>query len=504
MRRLPALIAILALTHAVRAGEIHTAVRAADEARVKALLTANPSLAGTQSETGESPLHIAVANDADEIARLLLTMSNCAYTDRFIDADTAEGRAALKSGALAKARDLLTRLLKQDPANEKINFAYGIASLSLADYPRAGLAFERVIGMNPGNQRARVELAHTHLAAGHAELAGNELRSILEEGDLPEPVRRRIEENLKQITAATRRWRLAGRVDVGAFYDSNVNVGPDSDVVSIEPLIFGSQVFIALDLDKDSQPAEAGGLFGYAALSGAYDPGRPGEWDATVNGIYYQNWVEGEREHESLYAEVSAGPRHRHERGVLELPLSVAHIASGLDALVNLYGANPSYLSVRGGGEWHWLTAATLEYRDYADLDDRDGLYLSAGETIRRFLGAAGHNVQLGVKVFYDFADAGVFEHFGIAGKLGGEVVLPGKSVLYSRLRYTWTDYDEREVLAPATRSDNQFQVIAGVSKKLASRWGLDVNYMYTDNESSFDLYEYDRHVATVSTSCRF
>ena len=292
-------------------------------------------------------------------------------------------------------------------------------------------------------------------------------------------------------------------MDIGAFYDDNVNVGPDSDIVNIEPIIFGSQVFTALELAEESQPTETGGLFGYASLSGTYDFAESGGWEAVVNAFYYQNWLDGERDHESLYAEASAGLRRRGERSLLHVPLNTSHISSGHDGLVNLYGSRPSCLYVRGDS-WHLLTRGAVEYRDYIHLDDRDGFYLSAGETVRRFLGQAGHSVHAGVDVFYDFADAAVFEHIGITAKVGGDVVCPWETVLYSRLRYTWTDYDEREALAPARRSDDQFQVIAGAGKMLTSWWGIDVNYMYTDNASSFDLYEYDRHVATVSTSCRF
>lgn len=503
MRMLTA-IAIVITAQSVRAGEIHSAVQAGDAAKVKTLLTNNSALADSLSETGKTPLQIATANGADEIARLLLTLTRCAYTDPSIDADTRAGRAAFKSGELENARDLLTRLLKEDPANEKINFAYGMASLSLGDFPRAGLAFERVISMNPRNKRARVELASTHLAAGHAELAGSELSDVLAAGDLPESVRRELEEGLRRIDASTRRWHLAGRVDIGAFYDDNVNVGPDSDVVSIEPIVFGSQTFTSLALAEESRPAEAGGLFGYATLSGAYDPGETGEWEATAAGLYYQNWLDGERDHESLFAEVSAGLRRRRKRSVLHLPVNLAHISTGHDALVNLYGSSPSLLHANSRGDWQWLTTTTVEYRDYTHLDDRDGLYLSAGETVRRFLGEAGHHVHLGVALFYDFADAAVFEHVGVTAKLGGNIALPWESMLYGRVRYTWTDYDEREVLAPATRSDDQIQIVTGAGKMLTPQWGVDVSYMYTDNQSSFDLYEYDRHVATVSTSCRF
>ena len=69
-----------------------------------------------------------------------------------------------------------------------------------------------------------------------------------------------------------------------------------------------------------------------AALSGVYDVGEAGGWETTADGLYYQNFLNGDTEYESLYAEVSAGVRRRGESSILSLPASVAHISSGHDA----------------------------------------------------------------------------------------------------------------------------------------------------------------------------
>jgi len=494
---------LLAATLAAQAAEIHDAVLSGDEQKVQQLLASNVDLAVAADTDGQTPLRIAVTRGNDGVVRVLLTQSPCAYRDGLLDARTGDGARAGQDGTLAQALEMLKRLLRADPANESINFAYGLACLSLEDYPRAGLAFERVLDINPGNGRARLELAHTHLAAGRLALAGDELEEALAQSP-PEAVRRNIEAQLARIEKATRRWSFAARLDAGYVHDDNVNVGPDSDVISIEPLVLGSQTFTALSLAEASRPVEDDGAFGYVGLTGEYDAGDPGGWRAVAAASWYQNWLDDSRDHENLFLQGTFGMQRHGPHSVLQLPLAAAYIASGHDSLVNLYGVTPSLLYAPGSGAWNWLTAATIEYRDYVDLDARDGTYVLLGETVRRFLGGAGHNVLAGLAVFHSFADADVYAHTGLSAKLGADVVLPWDTVFYSRARYTWTDYEEKEALAAEKRSDDQFQFVVGLNKILAGAWGVDVNYQHTENNSSFGLYEYDRHVTSVSTFCSF
>lgn len=488
---------------AVQAGEIHDAVLSGDAQQVQRLLAADADLDSSRDEAGRTPLRIAVARGDEDVVRLLLGQSSCAYTDRFLDARSGEGAAAMRDGTLAQAHDMLKRLLRSDPAGASINFAYGLTCLSLKDYPRAGLAFERVLDIDPGNSRARLELAHTHLVAGRTALASGELREALAENP-PATVRSNIEAQLARIETAKRRWRLSARLDAGYVYDDNVNVGPDSDVINIEPLTLGSQTFTALSLAEGSRPVKDDGLFGYVGLAGEYDAGEPGAWSTVTEASWYQNWLKDASDHESMFVQGTLGMLRRGPASVLRLPLAAAHIASGRDALVNLYGAAPSLLYAPGDGRLSWLTAATLEYRDYVDLDARDGAYILLGETLRRLLGNSGHNLQAGVALFHNFADADVYAHSGAMVKLGGDFVLPWDTVLYSRARYTWSRYRERELLASEKRSDGQLQCVIGVNKILAGKWGMNANYQYTDNNSSFGLYEYDRNVATLSTFYTF
>jgi hypothetical protein len=294
-------------------------------------------------------------------------------------------------------------------------------------------------------------------------------------------------------------------VDVGGFDDDNVNVGPDSESIGIAPIIFGSQTFDSLTVGEESRPAKAVGGFASGVLSAAYDMGDPREWAASFAGAYYQNWLDGERSHESSYYRVSSGLGYLGGRSLLDLSVSAGHIDNGHESLVNMFAFSPGFRCVGGTrADWQWTTAGTVEYRDYDSLNDRDGVYVSVGETLKRFTGARRNTVSMGIVVSHDYTDEAVYENTAVEWNVGAEFRLPWTSTLYGRMRYVDSSYAEPELLAPEKRADTQIQFTVGLNKMITRRWGVDVNQQMTDNSSTFGLYTYSRNVTTISTFCTF
>lgn len=470
---------------------------------VAALLTDRGADISQKTPGGLTQLQLAIRRDADSVAKVLVTRTPSTYTDRFLDTYFAEGKEAVKTGDLQQVYETLTDLLRENPGDERINFAYGLACYSLKDNSRAQLAFERVLNINPANGRARLELAQIYLITKQLPLAKREFETVLA-GNPPPAVRRNIEGYLTAIRKGMKRWRFSARIDAGYFQDDNVNVGPDSDIISIAPIVFGSLRFTQLTLNEKSKPVKADGYFASLAMSSTYDAGDTGNWLVTAGGSLYQNRLADEPDHESGFYEARLGLKHTGSRSIFQLPVKASYIAIGDKSLLNMYGVNPLYLYVSGKTSMQWLTDGAAEFRDYTELDDRDGVYLSLGETMRYFFGAAKHNVSLGFSVAHDFTDAGVYEYTGKAWKIGGAFKFPRNVTLYSRIQYTTSDYKERETLAPEKRSDTQHQFTVGVNKMITPRCGIDVNFQQTDNNSTFGLYQYDRNVTTLTTFFTF
>ncbi len=450
---------------------------------------------------GHTPFRLAILRSSANAVRVLLESTPCAYTERFLDARSDEGQISLKDGELRMAQKLIFELVKQFPQSERINFAYGLCCYSLADYLAASLAYERVLQANPGNQRAVMELACSHQAGGQEELARTEFEKVLAQNPAPE-IKRQIEDYMKQI-GKKQNWRLMGRVDAGCFDDNNVNVGPELRVVNIAPNIFDAKT---LTVDETSLPVSSKGYYTAFTGLGVRDIGKKGGWFMTADLSYYQNWMNDAPDNEVLFYQAGSGMRRLASRSLLEIPVKASHITSGGDPLINMYGIDPAYRFASGpAGKMHWITSGSAEMRDYDELNNRDGIYMSFGETVQNFFGPENkHNISMGILFFQDNADEPAYQNSGSAWNLGVEMKASKNTTVYSKVQKTSTTYDKRENLAPEKRVDAQNHFVAGINKKIGGGWSVDANYQKIDKNSTFGLYQYERDIATLSVSYTF
>jgi tetratricopeptide (TPR) repeat protein len=469
-----------------------------------ALLLAKGADAKAESVDGKTPLQIAMAENAQAVSALFLKATPAAYEDKALNVTFENGEKARTSGDLKQAYEILNKLVNEDPANEQYNFALGLTCYSMKDFSRGQLAFERVLQKNPENQRARLELARCLMALGQDSAARKEFEKIMATNP-PKGVQDNIRTMISQLDRRVKKWQFSGRVDAIGFRDDNVNVGPDSATINISPIIFGSMSISNLTVQQASMPADASGYAGSVYGGAVYDCGDPGKWTWGANATYYQNWMSDRSQNEVLYYQIGVGPRYGAGSSYYEIPIKTAHISYGGNSLVNMYGIYPGYMYVYGpSGDWRFGTLATLENRDYATLDDRDGVYMSASEIVRYYFGPERHSVLMGFALCHDNTSAGAYEYTGTEWQFGLEYKFGWKVTGYGSLRYTTSKYAEREVLAPADRNDTQRQFTIGLNKMITSRWGVDVNYQKTDNTSTFAIYQYDRNVTTFSTFCSF
>lgn len=411
-----------------------------------------------------------------------------------------QGKDAVLRGDLPKAYQVFGTLLKDDPGSETINFHYAMTCYKMRDFSRARLAFERVININPENAKAITMLGICNFVTGQLEVAKKHFDKALTYNPPPED-RQQIEKYLSEIQKGVKKWKFSSRLDVGYFDDDNVNVGPDSDIISISPIIFGSKTIDTLTLGNDSKPLSSDGYFVSIGLSSIYDQGNKGGWSTLGSAAYFQNWIDKANRQESKYTTVSLGLRRITGNSMLQMPFKAANINSGHKSLMNLSGVSPVYLRFLGRkGTTQLMSTGNVEARKYDELTDRDGFFLSAGETVKQFFGKSRHSAYTGILFSHDFTDKAIYEYNGISLNVGGDLKMPWHTSLYGRVKYTLNDYSEREALAPEKRNDDQFQYLIGINKTFTQGWGIDLNYQTTDNNSSFGLYEYERNVATLST----
>ena len=423
--------------------------------------------------------------------------------------------AALQEDAFAQAWQLYEQqdwsaaytafsvLFRNQPGNLDINLAYALAAKQAGRLPHAALALERVLQMAPTHQRARVELAETYYLIQQYELADEQFELVLAT-DPPEAVQHNIERYQEQIQAKIRRWNGYIQLRTGIFHDDNINVGPADALISINPIQSGNVWIDTLNVDPESQPQEAWGCYGALSLVGERAIGaRGGAWSIYGFSSAYQSILDGQNDYEMGYYQGAAGVQHQTRNTLLQLPLRAEYISRGHTALARIYGITPTHLYARTP-TLHLISSANAEYRDYADSTDYTGGYYSLGESMRYFRGASRHSLSVGLRLIREQAREEVYSNWAAEGSLTANLNILPKTALYGLFQYKYAAYDGTPALAEEDRNDGQWLAACGLHRRLSQRWALDMNFRYTHNQSSFDLYTYHRQVISLNTTCSF
>lgn len=481
---------------------LHIAVENND-ARTVSLLISKGADPAAKDRAGKTPLRIAIESDSVGCVKLIVAKTSVGYIDPLLDARQKEGAEALKNGTLARANEMLGRLVRLDPASESLNFAYGLSWLSLGDPAPAGAALERVLQINPKNDRARVELARTRLAAKRYPEARKELEKVLA-AELPADVKKTIESCLKDVNNRMTRWHHSGSIELAGLYDSNVNVGPDADLIQISPVTVFSTRITELEVSAASKPKDTTGISLTAAARALYDIGQPDGWLMTADASGYRNWLK-ESDYETASAQAGIGAKLMLDRGFIQVPFRSRYIEYGGEPLLWIHGLYPSFVYVPSSLDGvSFATVPSAELRNWDTLTDRDGYYVSLGQFARKSFNRGNYSLYGGVELQHDHTDSSEYEYNGTSLLAGSDARLPWRLSLFGEARYFYRNYRGKNPLAPGDRSDNQHQFSAGISRDISDRFAITLIHNIINNYSSFDLYEYKRQVTTLSTSVRF
>lgn len=408
-----------------------------------------------------------------------------------------EGWKVYDAGDYNRAYEIFSDLLRDNPENEKVNFAFGMAALSRGKLSHALFAFERVLMSNPDNQRARLELAWTYMAMEQYELARAEFQQV-RDSHPPEQVLRNIDHYMTHIDKVTSPWSFTGQGQVGIFHDDNVNFGPASK--TIETLVGD------LEVSSNSRPQSAWGLSLCGAVQACYDLGEKRYWQGEAGGTIYQNWMEDDASDLELgYYHAFLGLRRLGKTSLLDVPLKFDHLEYGHSSLMNIAGTDSSLLFAPSL-DWNYVTRVSLEYRDYYHETARDGTYARANQTVKRLFGLSRHSVSLSLGAFHEKCNDHSFANQGVEAGLAGELRLFSRNTLYTSADLKSMDYDEVLLadLQDEARTDDQWQFMVGARRAMGRKWAVDLNYRHINNDSNFGLYNYERNIVAVSSILSF
>ncbi|MCA1938589.1 MAG: surface lipoprotein assembly modifier [Dechloromonas sp.] len=415
------------------------------------------------------------------------------------DALTDRAGTLLDAGKGGEAYRLLEPEESARAGEPLFDFLFGLAALESGQNTRAVFALERVLAMDPGNVRARAEIARAYLALGETETALQEFQTVKRQG-VPADVSMTIDRyiaSVRRVVSETAR-SLTAYVELAIGYDTNVNIGPNRNSVLIPS--FGNLPFTLGPDSKANQDSFAmlgaganlrqplGG--GFVLLAGVSANARGNsekqQFDTYGGDVNLGLSLTADQNVYTLMAQVGTfhvdGNRFRDHSGL------TAQWQRNLDARnqISVFGQytrlNYPDQSVRDADRW-------VAGAGYAHLF-REGMVLYAS--------------AYGVQEEPKRDGVGWLAFSGWGARLGGRVNYDAHTVLFGGANYEYRIYDDNDPSFLRKRRDDQFGLMLGATHHFSAQWSVTPQLNLTYNKSNIALSEYHRSLFSVTLRREF
>lgn len=422
-----------------------------------------------------------------------------AATPAWADALLDRARILIDAGRGAEAYPLLAMEEQRRQGEPAFDLLLGVAAFEAGENTRALFALERVMAVEPGNARARAEMARVYLAIGETEAARQEFENVKRQGVPPE-VASTIEKFLEAVSRIEDETRpsLKAYVEGTLGADSNVNSSMGNSSQAIPAL--GGIVF-------QFGPGAAKTADSYASLGAGLRYRNPlSEGLALVAGVSAAERSNFEdHEYDTTNFEGHAGLVKTSGKNVFSVTLQANGMSIDKDRYRNAAGVT---------GQWQhnlstreqvtaYLQYSDLRYMSFRDVDQsiRDahrwvvgGAYARAFENgwigyVGGYLGAENEKARRVPHLGHDLA--------GI--RLGGERAVRDNVTLFANLAYEHRRHGGEWPLFLTRRKDNQTSLSFGANIVPAKNWLVIPQVSLTHNDSNVSLTEYRRKVGSIT-----
>lgn len=372
-------------------------------------------------------------------------------------------------------------------------------------------AFQTVLSTQPALHRARLELAVTYYRSMNYDEAQAQAKIVLDDPKTPQNVRLAVLAFMAQLKKDQEAFLVKQHVfepsvSLGLLYDTNVNAGPNSDVVlGGAPLTPGSMprsdtaVVLQAGLShrynapKVVQVGEAAARFSWQSMLNMYRRGYLGEHEFSMNVL-----------------SVSTGPAWlAPKKWRANLNLQLDDINLGAEHLAIFTSLSPSISWDIRNGEITW--DAVLLHKDFKRTVDagRDSDYASTGISFGKMVGEGNKvAVQAGVRVFEENAGASRFSNDGTEIFIGANYVAWENGSVFGRISQKDAKHDGVEPIYLIARDETENRYEIGLNHNFKegwlNGWKLGASYQETRNSSNVSIFTYKREMTSVNLSRSF
>lgn len=399
------------------------------------------------------------------------------------------------AAALPIFRDVAEKVETMD-----IMFWIGTSAARSGKQELAKEQYEKMLRIDPSLDRVRLELATVYFALGEDEAARKELDTV-KAGNPPPEVLASIRKLEDAVDKRSRKYAWNARLTGGWIWDDNITSGPDAGVYTLP----GGSTFTPA---PGSSKIRDDGFLATFAGNFLYDVGDRSNflWNTGAN-VYSKTYTDYS-EYDYLAANVYTGPWWAGRDGIFKLPFNLTNTYYGSDRLSYLMSVAPSYeyffsrlFSLRAA-----YTYTDERFHDENVADDLDNISQIV-ELAPTFYFLDRSHILTGRAGYDDHqAENLAFAYTAPYAALSYFFRLPIQTEFY--LAYQWNRRDYRKSQPfPYTgemRIDERNYYTASVSQPFMKYFYAAYAFAYTDNQSSLDLYTWDKTTHTINVGCKF
>ncbi|MBB1485537.1 surface lipoprotein assembly modifier [Oceanospirillum sediminis] len=408
-------------------------------------------------------------------------------------------KALTEQGKSKEAYDMALQWLQDLEGQPLFDFYFGIAAVDSGYAGEGTMALERVLMVHPENDRVRLEYARGMYLLEDNETAKKEFNEVLEKNP-PKAVSIKIRRYLALIEKREQLYKTTTKLYAEAVigHDSNLNSAPEDQLNRVE--------LTQESLGKGDTYVQ---MKAGASVTKPLDKQHSLFAKADIN----QKLYEKEDDFNNSSLNVTGGWRYKLDRDDrFQLLTGAQNYRTDGDTFRNMFSIS---------GDWShnisntlavstYLTASRFTYPDNS-VSWRDSVQISGGGNLYTTL-PIWHSPILFANAFYGeetpddittVSKASVEKEF-YGGSLGLQLPVTDENIATAAIIYQDAQYQGRDWLYGVRRHDKYKALNFSWRYLFSKNLSFSLNASFIDNDSSIELYEYDRDVVSFGVKYEY